>query len=423
MNKTMRILLGVFIAVLLLAGSFSGGLVVGWLLPQRASAEAALPTPGNTTAQSGAVPDAGSSGVTPADLEDLFKPFWETWNIVQDQYVDQPVDQEAMMRGAINGMLESLGDPHTSYMDPDQYKQANMPMDGEYEGIGAWVDTTGDFVKIVSPMPDSPAEKAGLKANDTIVKVNGEDMTGIDGNLVLRQILGPAGTDVTLSIQREGLEEPFDVTITRAKIVMPSATGEMIEGDIAYIQLYTFGEKTTDELRDNLTELMAQNPKGLILDLRNNGGGYLNTAIEVVSQFIDNGVVMYEEYGDGRTKSFQALSGGLATEIPMVVLINEGTASASEITAGAIQDYARGQLVGVTTYGKGSVQNWIPLQDEKGAVRVTIARWLTPEKRQINEIGLVPDVEVTISDEDIANDVDPQLAKAVEILKNAVPSP
>jgi carboxyl-terminal processing protease len=308
-------------------------------------------------------------------------------------------------------------------MDPDQYKQANMPMDGEYEGIGAWVDTTGDYVKIVSPMPDSPAEKAGLKANDIIVKVNGEDMTGIDGNLVLREILGPAGTDVTLSIQRESLEEPFDVTITRAKIVMPSVTGEIIEGDIAYVQLYTFGEKTTNELRDTLTELMAQNPKGLILDLRNNGGGYLNTAIEVVSQFIGKGVVMYEEYGDGRKKSFDALSGGLATEIPLVVLVNEGTASASEITAGAIQDFARGQLVGMTTYGKGSVQNWIPLQDEKGAVRVTIARWLTPKERQINGIGLVPDVEVTISDEDIANEVDPQLAKAVEILKNASPTP
>ena len=425
MNKTIRILLGVFIGVLLLAGSFSGGLVVGWLLPERASAAAAVPTPGNTTAQSetGAVPDAGSSANTPTDLEELFKPFWETWNIVQDQYVDQPVDEEAMMRGAIDGMLQSLGDPHTSYMDPDQYKQANMPMDGEYEGIGAWVDTTGDYVKIVSPMPDSPAEKAGLKANDIIVKVNGEDMTGIDGNLVLREILGPAGTDVTLSIQRESLEEPFDVTITRAKIVMPSVTGEMIEGDIAYIQLYTFGEKTTDELSDSLETLMAQNPKGLILDLRNNGGGYLNTAIEVVSQFIGNGVVMYEEYGDGRQKSFQALSGGLATEIPMVVLVNEGTASASEITAGAIQDYARGQLVGVTTYGKGSVQNWIPLQDEKGAVRVTIARWLTPKERQINGVGLVPDVEVKISDEDIANEVDPQLAKAVEILKSASQTP
>jgi carboxyl-terminal processing protease len=423
MNKTIRILLGVFIGVLLLAGSFSGGLVVGWLLPERASAEAAQPTPGNTTAQSGAVADAGSSANTPADLEELFKPFWETWNIVQDQYVDQPVDEETMMRGAIDGMLESLGDPHTSYMDPDQYKQANMPMDGEYEGIGAWVDTTGDYVKIVSPMPDSPAEKAGLKANDIIVKVNGEDMTGIDGNLVLREILGPAGTDVTLSIQRESLEEPFDVTITRAKIVMPSVTGEIIEGDIAYVQLYTFGEKTTNELRDTLTELMAQNPKGLILDLRNNGGGYLNTAIEVVSQFIGKGVVMYEEYGDGRKKSFDALSGGLATEIPLVVLVNEGTASASEITAGAIQDFARGQLVGMTTYGKGSVQNWIPLQDEKGAVRVTIARWLTPKERQINGIGLVPDVEVTISDEDIANEVDPQLAKAVEILKNASPTP
>ncbi len=417
MDKTVRILLGVFIAVLLLAGSFSGGLVVGWLLPSRAAAAAqALPTPGNSTAQSGTVPDAGASGGTPTDLTQLFKPFWETWQIVLDQYVDQPVDQEAMMRGAIRGMLESLGDTHTSYMDPDEYRQANMPMDGEYEGIGAWVDTTGSFVKIVSPMPGSPAEKAGLKANDVILKVNGEDMSGIDGNLVLRRVLGPAGTDVTLTIQREGTEEPFDVTITRAKIVMPSVTGKIIEGDIAYVQLYTFGEKTTSELRDTLTTLMAQHPKGLVLDLRNNGGGYLNTAIEVVSQFVSKGVVMYEEYGDGRRKSFQALSGGLATEIPLVVLVNSGTASASEITAGAIQDYGRGTLVGETTYGKGSVQNWIPLDNNQGAVRVTIARWLTPKERQINKIGLTPDVEVKLTDEDLANNRDPQLDKAVEIL-------
>jgi carboxyl-terminal processing protease len=289
-------------------------------------------------------------------------------------------------------------------------------MDGEYEGIGAWVDTTGDYVKIVSPMPGSPAEKAGLKANDIIIKVDGEDMTGIDGNLVLRRILGPAGTDVTLTIQREGLDAPFDVTITRAKIIIPSVEGKMLDGNIAYIQLFTFGEKTTGELKTKLRELMAQNPKGLILDLRNNGGGYLNTAIEVVSQFIDKGVVMYEEYGNGQRKTFQALPGGLATKIPLVVLVNEGTASASEITAGAIQDYGRGVLVGVTTYGKGSVQNWIPLENNQGAVRVTIARWLTPKERQISKIGLKPDVEVPLTEEDIKNEKDPQLDKAIEII-------
>ncbi|MBI4926267.1 MAG: S41 family peptidase [Anaerolineae bacterium] len=421
MNKTVKIVLGVFIALLLLAGTFSGGMIVGWLLPDRAVA--AAPALGDAiSADSGITSDSGQSA-TPGNLETLFKPFWETWQIVHDQYVDQPVDDVALMRGAISGMLEALGDQHTSYMDPDQYRQANMPMDGEYEGIGAWVDTTGDYVKIVSPMPNSPAEAAGLKANDVITKVDGEDMLGIDGNLVLRRILGPAGTDVTLTLLREGTQEPFDVTITRAKIVMSSVEGKMLEGDIAYVQIFTFGEKTTSELRKTLSDLMAQNPKGMVVDLRNNGGGYLQTAIEVVSQFVDKGVVMYEEYGDGQRKEFKAMPGGLATKIPLVVLINEGTASASEITAGAIQDFGRGQLVGVTSYGKGSVQNWIPLADDQGAVRVTIARWLTPNERQIHGVGLTPDVTVELTEEDITANQDPQLDKAVEILTNSATQP
>jgi len=268
-------------------------------------------------------------------------------------------------------------------------------------------------------MPDSPAERAGLKTGDKVIAVDGEDMTGIDGSLVLRRILGPAGTPVKLTIQREDTEEPFTVEIVREKIVMKSATGKMLENDIAYVQVITFGDKTTAELEKTLRDLMKEKPKGMILDLRNNGGGYLDTAIEVVSQFIGDGVVMYEEYGNGEMRTFDALRGGMATEIPLVVLVNEGTASASEITAGAIQDYKRGQLVGVTTYGKGSVQNWIALQDAEGAVRVTVARWLTPNKRQIHGVGLTPDVVVELTEADIEAERDTQLEKAIELLTGA----
>ncbi|MBN1373668.1 MAG: S41 family peptidase [Anaerolineaceae bacterium] len=409
MSTGVKIALGVFAALLLMGGAFSGGLVVGWLMPGDGVASV---LPANQPAIQSTVP----ADVTPTDLQDLFKPFWEAWQIVQEQYVDQPVDDQALMRGAIRGMLEALGDQHTSYMDPDEYNQANMPMDGEYEGIGAWVDVTGDYVKIISPMPDSPAEKAGLKPDDIVVKVDGEDMTGIDGNLVLRRILGPADTDVTLTILREGEEETFDVTIRRATIEMVSVRGEMLDNNIAYIELSTFGERTTDELKAELKTLMAQNPSGLILDLRNNGGGYLTTAIEVTSQFVNKGVVMVEEYGDGTRREYNALRGGLATDIPLVVLVNEGTASASEITAGAIQDYERGQLVGVTTFGKGSVQSWVPLNNNEGAVRVTIARWLTPEARQIHGVGLTPDVVVEFTEEDFEAERDPQLDKAIELL-------
>ncbi len=412
MKSEIKVLLSILVIFVVIAGAFSGGIMVGWAMPKGAAASFPFlsdPTnaPSSTTTNTERKP--------PADRDELFKPFWQAWDIIHDQYVDQPVDDVELMRGAIRGMLGALNDQHTSYMDPDQYKQANAPLVGEYEGIGAWVDTTGEYLKIISPMPNSPAEKAGLKPNDLIIAVDDNDMTGIDGNLVLRRVLGPAGSTVKLKIQR-GKEKPFEVTIQRAKIIVPSVSGKMLENDLAYVQIFTFGEKTTRDLRSTLKELMAKKPKGMILDLRNNGGGYLNTAIEVVSEFIPRGVVMYEIYGNGKKETFQALRGGQATEIPLVVLVNEGTASASEITAGAIQDYGRGTLVGVKTYGKGSVQNWIPLNDNEGAVRVTIARWLTPKERQIHKIGLKPDVEVQLSEDDIKAGKDPQLDKAIEIL-------
>ena len=416
MTKSVRFLLSGCIAVVLLLGTFSGGMVAGWFLrgasPVAASQFESFPVSILPT-EDGA---GNAQDQTPQSTEELFAPFWEAWRIVHDEFVDQPVDDVALMRGAIRGMMEGLGDQHSSYMDPEEYKQANMPMDGEYDGIGAYVDTTGEFLTVTSPMPDSPAEKAGLKPGDMIIAVDGDDMTGIDGSLVLRRVLGPAGSKVILTIAREGEEKPFDVTITRAKITLKSVEYEMLDNNIGYVKLTTFGDKTTADLKAALKDIMSQNPKGMVLDLRNNGGGYLHTAIEVVSQFVGNGVVMYEQYGDGNKQTFNAIAGGLATKIPLVVLVNEGTASASEITAGAIQDYDRGTLVGVTTYGKGSVQNWIPLSDQQGAVRVTIARWLTPKERQIHEVGLEPDVVVELTEEDFEAEKDPQLDKAIEIL-------
>jgi carboxyl-terminal processing protease len=364
-------------------------------------------------------PNVDAEGNTPAEYQNLFAPFWETWDIIHEQFVDQPVDDLALMRGAIKGMLEALEDRHTSFMSPDEFTQANEALEGEYEGIGAWVDITGDFVVIISPMRGSPAAGAGLQPNDLVVGIDGEDMAGIPGDLVLRRILGPAGTDVTLTIRRG--DDIFDVTITRATIIVPTVEFEMLEDNIAYIGLYNYGEKTTEQLRNALQELLAQDPAGLIFDLRGNGGGFLNTAIQVVSEFIGEGVVMYEQYGDGETFAYEAIPGGLATEIPLVVLVDEGTASASEITAGAIQDLGRAPLVGVNTFGKGSVQSWIPLQNNAGGVRVTIARWLTPNGRQISEIGLEPEFIVEMTEEDYTEGRDPQLDKAIEVLKDLVP--
>jgi len=348
--------------------------------------------------------------------DELFSAFWQAWQLVHDKYVDQPVDDEALMRGAIEGMLEALGDEHSAYMDPFQYKDATASLQGEYEGIGAWVNTDGKFLTISEPMPGSPAEKVGLKPGDQIIAIDGEDMTDILPELARRKVLGTKGTTVVLTILRDGEEQPFDVEVTRASINVPSVTSKMLEGNVAYLRVYTFGEATTSELRKALDTLLAEKPVGLILDLRNNGGGYLQTGIEVASEFIDKGVIVIEESGDGTRESFEALPGGKATDIPMVVLVNKYSASASEIVAGAIQDHDRGQLVGETTFGKGSVQSWIPLVDDQGAVRITIARWLTPDGRHIHQVGLTPDVEVALTEEDTQAEKDPQLDKAVELL-------
>jgi carboxyl-terminal processing protease len=410
MRKSTWILIGILAGLILIFGSFTAGAVVGTSLDLISNMPG---IPGDVDN----LPLTSQTDRNEDSLESLFEPFWESWDIVHDYYIDQPVDETEMMQGAIRGMLDSLGDQHTSYMDPDQYMQANIPMDGEYEGIGAWVDTEAEYLTIISPMPGSPAEEAGLLPGDQVIKIDGEDMTGIDGSLVIRKVLGPAGSSVVLTILREGETELFEVTIIRATISMPSVESSMLDNQLGYIRLVTFGAETKSELRNQLNDLLTEDPAGLIVDFRNNGGGYLQTAVDVGSEFIAEGVILYEDYGsDEEVVVFEALKGGLATEIPLVLLVNGGSASASEIVAGAIQDLNRGVLVGTTTFGKGSVQNWIELDNNQGAVRVTIARWLTPNERQIHEIGLTPDYEVELTEQDLIDELDPQLDKAIEVL-------
>jgi carboxyl-terminal processing protease len=411
-NNRIKTILGAFVGLILLAGAFSGGFIVGHLMP----AIGGLPglndfIPGAPVVQ----PD--QQAATPNELETLFTPFWEAWNVVHEQFVDQPVNDELLMQGAIRGMMDALGDQQTFYMEPQVYQNETSSLQGQYEGIGAYVDTDGDYLTIVSPIEGSPADKAGLLPGDKVIAIDGEDMTGVAPEEARLKVLGPKGTTVTLKVAREGEQEPLEFTITRDQIEIRSAEGKMLKDGIAYIDINTFGEKTTQELRSTLDDLLKQDPRGIIIDLRNNPGGYLNTAVEVSSEFIDKGVILYEQYGDGRRDEHKALGNGEATDIPLVVLINEGSASASEILAGALQDYGRAKLVGVKSYGKGSVQNWVPLSNNEGAARVTIARWLTPKERLIDHIGLMPDVVVEITPEDFEAGRDPQLDVAVETLQ------
>jgi carboxyl-terminal processing protease len=369
-------------------------------------APADAPSP-ETLAQEAGTPDEAAAD---------FAPFWEAWRKLQFGEVSLVSTYEDIFQVSLRGMVDGLGDEHTGYLTPNELQQSNLSLEGEYEGIGAWVDTTTEFVTIIAPMEGSPAEAAGLLPGDTVIAVDGRDMTGINGDVVISYILGPAGSQVTLTIEREGEPAPFDVTITRGRIFVASVESEMLPEGIGYVQLLTFGSDTASELHQQLEELLAQNPSGIILDLRNNGGGYLDTAVTTTSEFIDDGIVLFEEYGDGTREEYTSLGDGLATDIPLIVLVNGGTASASEILAGAVQDYERGTLVGETTFGKGSVQITRLLSNGQGALRITIARWLTPNERHIHGLGLEPDVVVALTEEDTAADLDPQLERAIELM-------
>ncbi len=377
-NKPLRSLLIAIVAIILVVCLFGSGFVVGNFVPALKPSSGSLLT---------ATPGSNQGG-TPADLQSQFAPFWQAWTLVHQNYVDQPVDNTKLVQGAISGMMNALGDAHSGYWTPQETTDANMAMQGAYDGIGAYVDTRGAYLTITKTIPGFPAEKAGLQTGDQIIAVNGQDMTGIDPDLVrMTKVMGTAGTEVKLTVQRTDVEKPLEFTITRAHIVIPSVTSKMLANNIAYIQITVFGDTTASDFHNQLSQLMSQNPSGLILDLRDNGGGYLDAGIAVASEFIDHGVIVSEKYSDGTTTPHDAIPGGLATSVPLVVLVNGNTASASEIVSGAIRDDGRGKLVGELTYGKGSVQNWFPLSDG-GTARVTIAKWLTPSGGTIDKIGL-----------------------------------
>ena len=412
-TKTVPITIAVIVSAILAIGIFSAGLVLGTILSQ---AGTTLLTNTNTPIASWFTEPTAIPSTPLEEEEVLFKPFWQVWNLVHEEYVDQPLDDKALMRGAINGALESIGDPQTSYMDPDEFIQANIPLIGSYEGIGAWVDTDGEYLTIISPMPGSPAERAGMKPGDEVVAIDGEDMTGVDGNIVIRKVMGPAGSTVLLTVRRADVPDLLEFEVVREQIEVSSVESEMLEDGIGYVQILSFSGETISELRSALRELLEEEPSGMILDLRGNGGGFLDSAIDVSSEFIAEGLILTEKFGDGVEETYDSSGKGLATDIPLVVLINAGSASASEIVAGAIQDYERGVLVGETSFGKGSVQFWLELDDDEGALRVTVARWYTPEGRLIDQEGLVPDFEVILTEEDFEAETDPQLDKAIEVL-------
>jgi len=301
-------------------------------------------------------------------------------------------------------------------MDPADYQLSTTTLSGQFEGIGAMLEPAGNYLRIVSPFPGSPAEKAGLQPGDVIVQVDGQDVGSLGETQTIMRVRGPAGTTVHLSILRGNSQTPLEFDIVRAKITVPSVESKMLDGNIAYVKLNDFGENTPAEMQTALTTLIAQKPAGLVLDLRGNPGGYVTTAIAVASQFIPNGVIMRERFSNGSEQTEQATPGGLALNVPLVVLVDKGSASASEIVAGAIQDRLRGKVLGATSYGKGSEQHVELLQGNNGAVRITTAHWLTPNGRTIQGKGITPDMVVDRTADDLAANRDPQLDAAVNLL-------
>lgn len=363
-------------------------------------------------------PGPTAASVEPASSEEgAFRVFWEAWHILEHDFYGDLPDAQEMTYSAIRGVVDGLDDKYTAFLEPRIASIIREDMSGAFDGIGAVVNMNKDGkLEIVQTLEGKPAARAGLRPGDIVLAVDDtviEKMTVFDAVALIR---GPAGSIARLTIKRQGLEESFVVEIVRQRIEIPIVESRMLDDDIAYLKLFEFSAEATSKLRTDLQSLLAEEPRGLIFDLRNNPGGLLDVAIEVGSQFVGEGSILVEKLKDGQDRHYPARRGGLATDIPLVVLVNGGTASASEIVAGAIQDTSRGILIGEKTFGKGSVQLSHNLSDSS-ELRVTSAYWFTPKGRAIHEEGLTPDIQVDITEEDIEADRDPQLQRAIEYLR------
>ncbi len=415
MRKTIYIVGAILAILAMIVLSFGGGFIAGHYTAGH------QPSPTTQTPSSSTTPGEGNTNSTPTTHEHPqlnTQLIDEVLAILSEEYYGDIPDNTTLTYGAIRGMLSTLGDPYTAFVEPNIAKILNEDTSGQFEGIGATVRMREDgYLEIVRPLPGQPAEAAGLKAGDLVLSVDGQSIVGKSLFEAISLIRGPAGTDVTLEIARPGEEETFEVTITRARIEIPVVEYQMLDGDIAYIHLTEFDANAAGRVHDALKELLPQHPRGLIFDLRDNPGGLLDQAIQVADIFLDKGVVAIERDSAGHEQTFYSDDGDIGEDIPMVVLINGGSASASEIVAGALRDRERAVLIGTRTLGKGSVQ--LPHQlDDGSQLRVTIARWFTPNDETIHETGIEPAIEVPDPKEPPADLMeDPQVQRAIQYLR------
>jgi carboxyl-terminal processing protease len=418
----------VFLSAIILAGAFASGFFVG----------------------KGAESKVIVSGVTgldgkPADVN--FEPFWNAWSVVSQKYVSKngntassttvTVSSQQKVWGAIEGFVKSLGDPYTVFFTPSEAKIFQSSIQGDFEGVGMEVSMKNGVLTVIAPLKGSPAEKAGIKSGDQIYKINGEASTDLTVDEAVQKIRGPKGTNVVVNVLRDGASTPIDITITRDVIKLPTldtqensskvtADGKVVPaeaGDIKdgvfVVHLYSFTATAGDEFATAMNRMSKSGAKKLVIDLRGNPGGYLDAAVDIASWFIPKGLpVVSEKNGSGLDLEYASKGYELPTNVKsakVVLLVDKGTASASEILAGALSEYGKATIVGEKTFGKGSVQEVVDFNDGS-ALKVTIARWYTPKGRSISLSGLEPDVKISLTAENTKNGADPQMAKAIEVL-------
>lgn len=381
-----------------------------------------------------------SHGGEPAETRHLFRPFWEAWRYIHQDYADpSSVEDERLMQGSIRGMVDSLGDTgHTAYLTRDEVNELTERLKGKLEGIGATINLPkAGMPTIVQTLPKSPARRAGLRPGDVILEVGGQEVHDLSMQLLIQRIKGPPGSKVQLKVLRGDPPHSVELDIERAEINIPDVAWQMLpDAPLARVSILNFGKNADEQLREALAEARKEGAKGLVLDVRGNRGGLKEQAIRVTSEFLKTGqTVFIEKDAHGKTTPVPVLPGGVAPEIPVCLLINQGTASSAEILAGALQDYQRGQLIGERTFGTGTVLREYQLSDGS-ALLLAIVQWLTPKEREIWHKGIAPDIPVKmpagvsvllpesgtkLSAKALADSKDAQLQKAIEVLKKELP--
>jgi len=404
---------GIYASIVLILVAFIGGIELG-----RTQERAATKKIGQLIGKDAPAPSYLSNDV---DMSQ----FWKVWDTVKANYLRKPIQDPKLFYGSIKGLVASLGDPYSVYFDPDKAATFSSGLKGSFEGIGAEIGYRDNQLIILSPLPGTPASKAGLKAGDAILKINGEDTTDMAVDIAVMKIRGPKGTTVVLNIMREKVAEPFDVKIAREKITVDSVKSRMIDdagkdtsanGGIALITVNEFNQDTVSEFDSAVRSALLRGVKAFIIDLRGDPGGYLDAAVEVPRDWVGKNPVVIQRKSDG-TEMPMAPSGRITPiDLPTAILVDKWSASASEIVTGAFQDYGKATVVGEKTFGKGSVQEYLDDFADGSALKLTTAEWLTPKKRSIDKKGLDPDVAVSISDDDFKAGRDPQLIKAIEIV-------